>query len=86
MTAAIIALGMFLAGYGAARMHVALAQCGGRHRVARVQKHRGWEGREDELSTFTAAFLIAREQQQGPVWPLSDVDRPTVRFEAVGHA
>lgn len=44
----------------------------GKHAVRRFQQHEGWEGREDELRMFTAAFLI--EKHASPRWPVSDQD------------
>lgn len=44
----------------------------GRHTLT---PHRGWEGREDELVRFTAAFLIAKHATHTePRWPSVDVD------------
>lgn len=54
----------------------------GRHALSRLVAHKGWEGREDELSRFTAAFLI--EKNSAPRWPSVDLD--TVEFPAVAHA
>ena len=51
----------------------------GKHALARLQRHRGWEGREDELHRFTAAFLI--EKHSSPRWPTFDQD--TIEFPAV---
>lgn len=57
-----------------------LLEPAGRHAVSRQTRHQGWEGREDELHTFTVAFLLARNAS--PRWPVVDVDTgelPVVR-------
>jgi hypothetical protein len=56
----------------------------GRHALSRLHRHDGWEGREDELRRFTAAFLI--EKHATPRWPLSDPDTEEFPIVRVGES
>lgn len=79
---AVVALGAFTAGFGAAVLVLTLLYGGGgQHDGAHVPKHRGWEGREHELARLKAPVLLAREASVR--WP-SQLD--TQRFEAVTDA
>lgn len=51
----------------------------GKHALRGMVAHPGWEGREEELAAFTAAFLIEKHTQ--PRWP--SVDQDTQEIPAV---
>lgn len=79
VTAAGIALVLLLVGYLAVATVTAPK---GRHALAGQPRHRGWEGREDELKQITAAHLIAKHST--PRWPVRDWETqeiPVVREE-----
>lgn len=61
---------------------VSATQPKGRHALESRPMHRGWEGREEELTQFRVSVLVAKHDV--PRWPTRDMDTQEIQAIRVG--